>query len=185
MDSIFYAVGELKAGSYVPLAVNLRPTMHLKTADGSFSSERHSKDTPAQILLQGQLDRNPPAVISFHLRAGARFIDTPGSTWRIYGTKAELVMEFTSAGPQIAKATSIRMSNFAENKVEEIVVNESEEWSGLPKQGQNIGRLYEAYATGNPYGDFDLAVKRHQLLDEFWATMDEESNNDAPHQSMN
>jgi len=42
-----------------------------------------------------------------------------------------------------------------------------EEWTELPTQGQNIGRLYEAYATGKGYPDFDVAVRRHELLDEF------------------
>ena len=147
--------------------------MHVMYSDGSLSEELHEKDTPDQILLQGRLERHPSAVFSFHLRAGDRFIGEPGSTWRIYGTKGELAVEFASAGPQMAKATSIRFSNAAKGEVEEIVADEGgEEWTGLPTQAQNIGRLYEAYATGKPYADFDLAVKRHELLDEFWASMD-------------
>ncbi len=35
LDSVLYAVGELKAGSYTPLAVNLRRKMHLMKSDGS------------------------------------------------------------------------------------------------------------------------------------------------------
>ncbi|KXL44235.1 hypothetical protein M433DRAFT_68497 [Acidomyces richmondensis BFW] len=173
LDSIFYAVGELKPGSYTPLAVNLRRRMPLLREDGSISEELYEKDTPDQILLQGQLDRDPPAALSFHLRGGPRFIDTPGSIWRIFGTKGELIMEFTSAGPQMAKATSIRISHFQTGEVEQVMVDEGgEEWETLPKQGQNIGRLYEAYAAGDEYADFDTAVKRHRLLDEFWASMD-------------
>lgn len=172
LDSIFYAVGELKPGSYSPLAANLRPRMHVMQPDGSLSAELYDKDTPDQILLQGRLDRNPPAVFSFHLRAGDRFIDGPGSTWRIYGTKGELAVEFASAGPQMAGAVSFRFSNADKGEVEDIAVDEGgPEWTTLPTQGQNIGRLYEAYAGGRPYADFDLAVKRHELIDEFWATM--------------
>jgi len=174
LDSIFYAVGELKPGSYTPLAVNLRRRMPLLRNDGSISDDSYEKDTPDQILLQGQLDRDPPAVLSFHLRGGPRFIDSPGSVWRIFGTKGELIMEFTSAGPQMAKATGIRVSHFHTGEVEEISVDEGgEEWETLPKQGQNIGRLYEAYAARDDYADFDTAVRRHRLLDEFWASMDE------------
>ncbi|KAH0829500.1 hypothetical protein AYO21_07600 [Fonsecaea monophora] len=172
LDSILYAVGELKPGSYTPMAVNLRPRMHVMKSDGSLSEELYDKDTPDQILIQGRLDRHPSAVFSFHLRAGDRFIDHPGSTWRIYGTKGELVVEFAGAGPQIAKATNILFSNAEKGVVEEIIVDEGgQEWTDLPTQGQNIGRLYEAYAAGEPYGDFDLAVKRHELLDEFWASL--------------
>ncbi|ETI19635.1 hypothetical protein G647_09469 [Cladophialophora carrionii CBS 160.54] len=173
LDSILYALGELKAGSYTPLAVNLRRKMHLMKPDGSLSEELYDKNTPDQILLQGRLDRHPSAVFSFHLRAGDRFIGSPGSTWRIYGTKGELAVEFASAGPQMAKALSIRFSNAEKGEIEEFVTDEGgEEWTALPTQGQNIGRLYEAYATGQPYADFDLAVKRHELIDEFWATME-------------
>jgi predicted dehydrogenase len=172
LDSIMFAVGELKPGTYTPMAVNFRPKMHIAKDDGSLSEELYDKNTPDQILLQGQLDRTPPAVFSFHLRAGDRFIGSPGSTWRIYGTKGELAVEFASAGPQMAKAGSIKFSNFEKGEIEDIATDEGgSEWTDLPTQGQNIGRLYEAYAQGLPYGDFDLAVKRHELIDEFWATL--------------
>ncbi|KIW24749.1 uncharacterized protein PV07_10443 [Cladophialophora immunda] len=172
LDSILFAVGELKPGSYKPLAVNLRPKMPIKRADGTLSPELYEKDTPDQILLQGQFAREPPAVLSFHLRSGARFLDAPGSTWEIYGTRAVLLVDFASAGPQMAKALSVRLYNLETKTVEDIAVDEGgDEWTRLPNQGQNIGRLYEAYASGEGYGDFDLAVKRHELLDEFWASM--------------
>ncbi|OAP55923.1 hypothetical protein AYL99_10075 [Fonsecaea erecta] len=174
LDSILYAVGELKPGSYTPLAVNLRHKMRTMKSDGSLSEELFDKDTPDQILLQGRLDRHPSAVFSFHLRAGDRFIGQPGSTWRIYGTKGELAVEFASAGPQMAKATSIRFSNAEKGIVEDFNVDEGgQEWTDLPTPAQNIGRLYEAYATGESYGDFDLAVKRHELMDDFWASLQE------------
>ena len=170
LDSLLYAVGELKEGSYTPMLGNLRPKMHKTLDDGSLSEELYDKDTPDQILLQGRLERDPPAVFSFHLRAGDRFIGSPGSIWRIYGTKGELAVEFASAGPQIAEATSFRFSNSETGEVEEITIEEDKEWTDLPVQGRNIGRLLEAYAAGGSYGDWDLALKRHQLLDEFWAS---------------
>ncbi|ETN37987.1 uncharacterized protein HMPREF1541_07610 [Cyphellophora europaea CBS 101466] len=170
LDSLLFAVGELKPGSYRPLMGNLRPRMHKTLEDGGLSEETYEKDTPDQMLLQGRLARSPEAVFSFHLRAGDRFIGAPGSVWRIYGTKGELVVEFASAGPQIGGATSFRFSNAETGKVEEIEVAEGgDEWTGLPTQGQNIGRLFEAFAAGREYGDWDLALKRHQLIDEFWA----------------
>lgn len=170
LDSLLYAVGELKPGTYSPLLGNLRPQMHRTLDDGGLSKELYPKDTPDQILLQGKLDRDPPAVFSFHLRAGDRFIGSPGSIWRIYGTKGELAVEFASAGPQIAEATSFRFSNSETGQVEEFQIHEDKEWTDLPVQGRNIGRLLEAYAAGEPYGDWALALKRHQLIDEFWAS---------------
>ena len=171
LDSLFYAVGELKPGSYTPMLGNLRRQMRKTLEGGSLSEEMYDKDTPDQILLQGRLNRSPPAVFSFHLRAGDRFLNSPGSIWRIYGTKGELAVEFASAGPQIGQASSFRFSNAETGEVEEISVDEGgEEWTGLPTQGQNIGRLYESYAEGGDYGDWELAVKRHELLDEFWGS---------------
>lgn len=171
LDSVMYAVGELKPGSYVPMLGNLRKKMHRTEEDGSLSKELYEKDTPDQILMQGRLDRDPPAVLSFHLRAGDKFTGGPGSVWKIYGTKGELAVEFASAAPHIGPATSFRLSNSETGKVEDIQVDEGgEEWTKLPTQGQNIGRLYERYVDGGGYGDWELALKRHELLDEFWAT---------------
>lgn len=171
LDSIFFIMGELKPGSYSPMLGNLRPQMHIMQDDGTLSKELYDKDTPDQILLQGRFDRQPPAVLSFHLRAGDRFIDGPGSIWKIYGEKGELVMEFSSAGPQIAQAASIKFSNAETGKIENIAFDDGgKEWTDLPVAAQNIGRLYEAYAEGRPYGDWELALKRHQLIDEFWAS---------------
>lgn len=169
LDSLLYAVGELREEAYETLLGNLRPRMHRTGEDGRLSKELFEKDTPDQILLQGVLERSPPAVFSFHLRAGDRFIGSPGSIWRIYGTKGELAVEFASAGPQIAEAVSFRFSNSETGEVEEFEIKEDKEWTDLPVQARNIGRLLEAYAANEPHGDWDLALKRHQLIDEFWA----------------
>ena len=175
LDSILFAVGELKKGSYSTMLGNLRPRMKRTQEDGSVSEEEFEKDTPDQILLQGRLERVPEAVFSFHLRAGDRFLGSPGSIWRVYGTKGELAVEFASAGPQIARASSVRFSNCETGEVEEIEVEEGGEvWTGLPTQGQNIGRLYEAFAEGGEggfgkYADWEVALRRHELIDEFWA----------------
>ena len=174
LDSILLAVGELKKGSYRPMLGNLRPRMKRVQGDGKLSEELYEKDTPDQILLQGRLNRVPEAVLSFHLRAGDKFMGTPGSIWRIYGTKGELAVEFASAGPQIATASSMRFSNTETGVVEDIEVEEGGEvWTGLPTPAQNIGRLYEAFAEGGKggfgkYADWEVALSRHELIDEFW-----------------
>lgn len=135
LDSLLFAVGELKEGAYTPLLGNLRPKMYKTGEDGKVGEELFEKDTPDQILVQGRLQRKPEAVLSFHLRAGDRFKGGPGSVWRIYGTKGELVVEYASAGPQIAEATSVRFSNSETGEVEELQVDEGgEEWTGLPVQ---------------------------------------------------
>jgi predicted dehydrogenase len=201
LDAVFASVGELVPGSYNCGMGNLRPRMLVPEQSSSPSSpsspssttsspsepvseklEQVDKDTPDQILLIGRLDRghaSPPAMLSFHLRAGSRAKDTPGATWRIYGEKAELVVEFASAGPQIGQAKNIQIHRFAPattavaakeaQEVEDVRVDEGgDEWTTLPVPGQNIGRLYEAFATGGEVSGWDVAVRRHELIDQFW-----------------
>lgn len=194
LDAVFVSVGELVPGSYTCAMGNLRPRMFVPEQCPSPSSssspsepvseklEQVDKDTPDQILLIGRLDRGhsaPAAMLSFHLRAGSRAKDTSGATWRIYGETAELVVEFASAGPQIGQAKRIQIHRFAPataavaakaaQEVEDVRVDEGgDEWTALPIPGQNIGRLYEAFATGREVPGWDVAVRRHELIDEFW-----------------
>src|ERR1700733_14320499 len=99
LDAVFASIGELVPGSYTCAMGNLRPRMFVPEQSPSSSSpsssspepvseklEQVDKDTPDQILLIGRLDRghaSPPAMLSFHLRAGSRAKTTPGATWRI------------------------------------------------------------------------------------------------------
>ena len=190
LDSLLYALSaELQPGAYAPLLGNLRPGMWHSDANGKVLEGEglYSKDTPDQIMLQGRLDvqgyeGKPAPLLSFHLRAGNRFSpESPGSTWRIYGTKGELVVDFASAGPQIGQATSIKFSNMETGQIEDLlaeVEQGGERWTGLPTQGQNIGRLFEGFARDwlgeraegeeRVHADWEVAVRRHELLDEFW-----------------
>lgn len=177
IDSITRAVGELE--SWRTLAGNFRKQMKVKNADGSYSDETYNKNTPDQMMLMGRLARSPPAMFNFHLRAGNKFTDQPGSIWRIYGTKAELQMTFTSAGPQIGRASQIVICDFEKggevtDLTSEIDEGPGDRWTSLSEQGQNIGRLYEAFAVGKPgqdYADWEHAVKRHEMIDGFYDTM--------------
>ncbi|KAK5958471.1 transcription regulator gal80 [Knufia fluminis] len=173
IDSITCAVGELETWS--TQTGNFRKTMKVKRDDGTLSDETVEKDTPDQMMLIGRLKRDPPAMFNFHLRAGNRFGDQPGSVWRVYGTKGELQMTFRSAGPQIGVAESLRVCDFEKGTVEDVVIDEGgKRWTGLPEQGQNIGRLYEAFATGKAdvdYADWEHAVRRHEMIDGFYDTM--------------
>ncbi|KAK5099613.1 transcription regulator gal80 [Exophiala xenobiotica] len=173
IDSITCAVGDLE--SWQTLAGNFRKTMKVKRADGTLSEEKWQKDTPDQMMLVGRLKRDPPAMFNFHLRAGDKFAGQPGSVWRVYGTKAELQMTFKSAGPQIGVAESMKICDFGQGTVEDVTIDEGgERWTSLPDQGQNIGRLYEAFATGKAgvdYADWEHAVRRHEMIDGFYNTM--------------
>ncbi len=216
LDSVCAAVGELDPDSVTPMLANLRPKMNLLNPDGTVSSEIVEKDTPDQILIQARLQRPPPAqqaVLSLHLRAGnpadysaASTIgittttslrsSPPRSTWLIYGTTAELRVVFSSASPQIGQARSMKLYTFATGEVSDIAIDDEDErfgvvgrgmkWTDLPTQGQNIGRLYAAYAAevrreegtgsgvvengkGFEYPGWELALKRQELVDEIYA----------------
>lgn len=173
IDSITRAVGELE--SWKTVAGNLRKKMRIRKDDGTYSDELYDKDTPDQMLLVGRFARSPPAVFSFNLRAGDKFTGQPGSTWRVYGNKAELQIVFRSAAPHIGRAESMKICDFEKGGEVTDITNEIDEggarWTDLPDQGQNIGRLYEAFAVdkaGEGYGDWDHAVKRHEMIDSFY-----------------
>jgi predicted dehydrogenase len=192
LDAVFTAVGELVPGSCSVAMGNLRPRMTVPTNHAEWSTPTEAspvepaseplgqvdKDTPDQIMLMGRLARPrpaPPAMLSFHLRAGSRARGAPGALWRIYGDKGELVVEFASAGPQIGQARKLEIHHFsmpetkAAEEVEEVLVDEGgEEWTSLPVSGQNIGRIYDAFAQGKEVPGWDVALKRHELIDEFW-----------------
>lgn len=172
LDSICRAVGQVE--SWTSMAGNLRRKMNVKKDDGTINrDEIIEKDTPDQMVLVGRLKREPKAILSFHLRAGNKFDKQPGSTWRIYGDKAELQMTFTSAGPQIGPADEIKIFDFEKGTTEKIEIDEGgSRWTDLPTQGQNIGRLYEAFATGGEYGDWDHAVMRHEMIDGFYDNLE-------------
>jgi predicted dehydrogenase len=183
-------MGNLRPRMFVPGQASSPPSPSSSSSSSSHSEptsekmEQVDKDTPDQILLIGRLDRghaSRPAMLSFHLRAGSRAKDTPGATWRIYGEAAELVVEFASAGPQIGQAKRIEIHRFAgpagaattraAQEVEDVRVDEGgNDWTDLPVPGQNIGRLYEAFATGREVPGWDVAMRRHGLIDEFWSS---------------
>ena len=177
LDSVTRAVGEVE--DWTTLAGGFRKKLRVKKVDGSYSEELLDKDTPDQMVLMGKLKRDPPAVFNFHLRAGDKFTEQPGSVLRIYGNKAELQMHFKSCTPHIGRAEKLILCDFEDGGKIVDVSGEIDEgpgdrWTALSEPGQNIGRLYEAFATGTAgqnYADWDHAVKRHEMIDSFYKNM--------------
>jgi predicted dehydrogenase len=126
---------------------------------------------PDQVLLSGVLQSG--AVASVHLRGGTA--NGTGFLFEIHGTEADLAM--VPADPR--QATYIQVSEFtvrgaqAGKPLADLSIPESYRWvppavpAGLPF---NVAQLYMRMAEGIREGrsvspDFDVAVKRHQLLD--------------------
>ena len=169
LDTILFVHGELQPG-YTTLLGNFRPQMHLIKSDGTKTTETYANNSPDQIVLTGRFATDPPAVFAYHLRAGNRFKDTPGMTWRVYGDRAEMLIEFAGASPHIGNPSKIQICDGETGDVENVKVDHgAKEWSEMGAPGENIGRLYEAYAKGEGYADWEAALKRHELVEEFYA----------------
>ncbi len=84
-------------------------------------------------------------------------------TWAVYGDKAEMLIEIEGGSPHIGNKTKISICDGATGEVEEVSVDQGFEGLGMP--AANIGRLFEAYAAGGNYGDWEIALKRHEWID--------------------
>jgi predicted dehydrogenase len=128
--------------------------------------EVFKKTTPDQIMLQAQFDSG--AVLSYHLRADAPMPGTPGLLWRIFGTKGEIQLTapsfYINVGSLTPQVSLYQRS--AEKAVEVPVIKD--EYEALPLAARNIARQYEGFARGDMAGipDFELAIKRHALIEE-------------------
>jgi predicted dehydrogenase len=128
-------------------------------------------NAPDQVLLSGVLQSG--AVASVHLKGGTT--NGTGFLLEIHGTDGDLAIVPTDS----RQATYIRASEFtvrgaqAGKPLAGLSIPESYRWvppavpAGLPF---NVAQMYMRMAKGIREGksmspDFDLAVKRHQLLD--------------------
>src|SRR5712671_1392062 len=127
--------------------------------------------SPDQVLISGVLQSG--AVASVHLKGGTT--NGTGFMFEIHGTEGDLAIVPTDP----LQATYIQVSEFtvrgaqAGKPLADLSIPESYRWvppavpAGLP---YNVAQLYMRMAEGIREGrsvspDFDVAVKRHQLLD--------------------
>jgi hypothetical protein len=78
-----------------------------------------------------------------------------------------MVIEFDGGSPHLGSKATISICDGATGEVEVVEVDQSYEGLGMPSA--NIGALYDAYAEGKGYGDWEVALKRHELIEEFYA----------------
>lgn len=136
--------------------------------------ETITKDTPDHILIQAKLENGP--VLSMNVRAGRPAPFEPKFLWRIYGTRGEI--DIGADGMLLNVKTSgitIRIYDHESQKVEEVPVDK-DGFEDLPGQAQNIGRVYEAFATGDENKvlvTFEDAFKRHVLIQKMLEHWDE------------
>lgn len=163
LDAVVSALGPLQ--SYTSLLGKLRPTFPVLNDDGTISQV--PKDTHDQLMITGRLES--AALISFHMRGGPPFKDSPGLRWRIYGEKAELSIESPSFALMDGGPVTIKLHDFASDNVEVIEAKVAVPgWEDRPGRSQAIGSVYEAFATGKEYPDAEVAMKWHKMIEDMY-----------------
>jgi predicted dehydrogenase len=164
IDALCFCLGEFKELSSVVATQRQR----VKIVE---TGETIQMTSPDQVLLSGVLQSG--AVASVHVKGGT----TSGTDFlfEIHGTEGDLAI--VPADPR--QATNIQVSEFtvrgaqAGKPLADLSIPESYRWvppavpAGLPF---NVAQLYMRMAEGIREGksaspDFDVAVKRHRLLD--------------------
>jgi predicted dehydrogenase len=164
IDALCFCLGEFKELSSI--VANQRQQVKIVE-----TGETIPMTSPDQVLLSGVLQSG--AVASVHLKGG--IATGTGFLFEIQGTEGDLAI--VPADP--CQATYIQVSEFTVRGAQpgkplaDLSIPESYRWvppavpAGLPF---NVAQLYMRMAEGIREGtsvspDFDLAVKRHQLLD--------------------
>lgn len=159
--------------SFDSLLLNGQPLVDIVDRDGKLLDwdDVHNQDDPAQIVVQAKTERG--SVVTFFLRRGK---PQPGKhimEWRIFGQDGEL--RVTSPTPFLNVGhpdTKIELHDHKTGKIETVDCGE-DELAHLPLAARNIGRMYEAFWKGEEgVRDFDLAVKRHRMIEEMWRRYD-------------
>src|ERR1700726_3712045 len=164
IDALCFCLGEFKVLSSV--VANQRQRVKIVE-----TGETIQMTSPDQVLLSGVLQSG--AVASIHLKGGTT--NGTGFMFEIHGTEGDLAI--VPIDPR--QATYIQVSEFivrgaqAGKPLADLSIPESYRWvppavpAGLPF---NVAQLYMRMAEGIREGksvspDFDVAVRRHQLLD--------------------
>ena len=127
-----------------------------------------TKDTPDNISLQGRFKSG--TLLNYGLRSAAPFPGEPGMRWTINGEKGEVLITCPSAMFDINhEGVKIQLHELSNDKAEDIELP-ADKLADLQHPAQNVGRLYEAYAEGDTKGycDWNLALKRHELIEEMF-----------------
>lgn len=173
LDSIFSVHGEL--AEWTPLLGNQIPYIDIMHSQNGGRVERREKDTPDQVIISGRFGKegvSTGAIFSFHMRGGQPFKGQPGLVWRIYGEKGEVSVTCGVSAIQLGLPLTIAVFDHASDTVEEVLKGDEFDagfWEDLPVVARIVGRLYEAYALGQEYGDWELAVKRHRFVEKVFA----------------
>lgn len=133
-------------------------------------------DVPNQIALTAVLDSGAvltfkihnSATISPHASPASDKGQLPALDWRIFGTKGEIrLTTYGSWAVQVgAPEMKVELWTADTGELVEVGIEEEEDgWGELPAPARNVARLYEAFAEGKWYPDFEHALKRHEMIE--------------------
>jgi len=174
VDWVTYALGEFE--DFSALLATQWPKTKLLKADGSFD-RMMDRDTPDHINLHGTL-AGSGATVSFSIRGGKTFKDSPSLTWRIFGTKGEIRVTSPRSLLGIPSgAEKIELYSHEKEDVEVVDTSYPDAVKDLPLVSRDIGLIYDAYATGKTEGlvTFEDALKTHKLIDDMWKSSEQKT----------
>ena len=167
-DVICFCLGEFTEVS----ASAITQVRQVETSD---TGEKVDVTSPDNIIINGVLSNG--AVASVHVAA----VPWHGTGWRmeVYGREGTLVATCRQM-VQLAQVT-LSGARGGENKVDELPIPDHLSWvpEDVPKtEPFNVAQLYRRLARaigdgGQAEPDFDLAVKRHRLLDAIQRSSDQ------------
>jgi predicted dehydrogenase len=159
----FTVLGKFKTAHAI--IANQRPVVQVLKQDGSVAIKDFQKTADDHILLHGTVEGG--AVVSYNLRGGKHFPDTPGMEWRVYGEKGEIRLIAPGLFLNVGYPdTKISVHDFASNEVSEVGVAKNE-FESFPQAARNVAQLYDAIGKGDTtlLCDFEDAVERHRFID--------------------
>jgi len=166
LDMVQTATGA-RLKQFQSLLVNTRPMILYRNPDEpKESGTLVEKDTADFVAVQGLLDSGVP--LNFTMRAGKNFADGNQVRWCIYGTGGEIEVIGPSSSMQISAVVKVRVRSWDREGVEEIVVGNMDEKTGLQGGAANVRRVYGAFAEGGDVVDFEEALKWHRFLEEVY-----------------
>lgn len=152
------------------LVASRRTHQKVLSSTNALIKEFHPITSDDTIFLHGTISSGIP--LSFSLRGGKPFPDTPGLEWRIYGETGEI--RVTSSGPFLNIGypdVKIAVFDFdlegGEAKKVEVVEVKKDEFDGEEwgMQSRNVARLYKGLSEGEVNCSFEDAVQRHELIE--------------------
>ncbi|AEO55729.1 hypothetical protein MYCTH_2299852 [Thermothelomyces thermophilus ATCC 42464] len=152
----------------------------VKLLDGAGNAVGTAQSTvPDLILVSGKWNEShitqPNATLHYRFRRGQPFPGDPVLSWTIAGEKGEIKVTspkhtFIHAGEE-SVPSFFEVHDYETNTVDKVEWQWADWQQELPFQARGIGALYEAFAevkaggAQESYATFDIAARRHELLD--------------------